>query len=368
MIDDIFSDVNVLNALKNVSFEESSESSGSFLVSNNDVVKTHSLSDDLEILPLDIAMEKYNWLKNKLFSLVSKDKDEYVKEAAREKKKLGYFILVKEEAKVELPIQTCYLINSSDFTQKTHNIIICQKNSELHLISGCTSNAHISSGKHIGISEYFLDEGSLLTTTMIHSWGKDVQVYPRSSAYIGKNAKFISNYIALSEVKKIQMNPTAYIQENALAEFYSVVYAPEGSNLDLGSEAYLEGKGSVANIVSRSVSNGGKVTVRGKITGNVSGAKGYMSCNGLLLSPKGSIHAIPELEAKDPELDLSHEASVGMISDETLSYLMASGIDEDEARQLVIEGFLDLKIPGISKHIQNKIDNMIEKCKSSSSI
>lgn len=365
---DLLSDKNALDALENVSFEQNRDNRGSFLVSDNDVVTSTSLSNDLEILPIDIALEKYDWLGEKLFSLVNRNKDEYVAQVARSKKKLGYFILVKQGAKIELPIQTCYLINSSGFTQKTHNIVICQKDSELHLISGCTANAHISNGTHMGVTEYFLDEGALLTTTMIHSWGKEVEVYPRSSAYVGKSAKFISNYIALSDVKKIQMNPVAYLQEKALAEFYSVVYAPKGSNLDLGSEAYLEGKGAVSNILSRSVSNGGKITARGKITGNVAGAKGYMSCNGLLLDKKGSIHAVPELEANDPCLDLSHEASVGMISEETLSYLMASGISREDARQLVIEGFLDLKVPGLSKQLQKRIDEMIEKCRDSSSI
>lgn len=361
-------DSEMLKALKNVGFGQSKEISGSFLSSNDELVHSRSLSDDLEILPLPVALEKYAWLREKLFSLVPKDKDEYVKKVSQSKNKLGYFILVKEGKKVSLPIQTCYLISNSDFTQTTHNIVICEKNSELHLISGCTANAHIKNGMHLGVSEYFLDEGAFLSSTMIHSWGDEVEVYPRSSAKIGKDAKFISNYIALCRVKKVQMNPTAYIEEGGLGEFYSVVYAPKGSTLDLGSEAYLEGVGATANIVSRSVSNGGNITVRGKITGNAPGAKGSMSCNGLILCDDAQIHAIPELVANYSNLELSHEASVGMISQETLSYLMASGISEDDARKLVIEGFLDLKIPGLPEYLQRQIDEMVLQCQSSDAI
>jgi Fe-S cluster assembly scaffold protein SufB len=355
-------------ALKNVGFGQSKDVGGSFLASNGSIVNSGSLSDDLEIIPISIALEKYKWLEEKLFSLVPKDKDEYVKRVAENNNRLGYFIRVKENKNVSLPIETCYLINNSDYVQTTHNIVICEKNSHLHLISGCTANAHIKKGVHLGVTEYFLDEGSLLTTTMIHSWGDEVEVYPRSSAKIGKNAKFISNYIALSRVKKIQMNPSAYIAEGGLGEFYSVVYAPKGSVLDLGSEAFLEGEGAVSNIVSRSVSNGGNITVRGKITGEVSGAKGSMSCNGLMLEKNAQIHAIPELVANDPYLELSHEASVGMISEETLAYLMASGISEDEARNLVIEGFLDLRVPGLPDYIQDKIDDMVKQSQSSTAI
>jgi len=355
-------------ALKNVGFGQSKEISGSFLASNSRVVESRSLSDDIEILPLNLALEKYEWLEEKLFSLVPKDKDEYVKKVSQSQEKLGYFIRVKEGKNISLPIQTCYFINNSDFTQMTHNIVMCEKNSKLHLISGCTANAHIKNGTHLGVTEYFLDEGSILTSTMIHSWGSEVEVYPRSSAKIGEDAKFISNYIALTKVKKIQMNPSAYIDKGGLGEFYSVVYAPKGSTFDLGSEAFLNGEGAVANIVSRSVSNGGDIIVRGKITGNVAGAKGSMSCNGLMLSSDSQIHAIPELVANDANLELSHEASVGMISQEVLFYLMASGISEDDARNLVIEGFLDLKIPGLPDYIQKKIDEMIQQCQDSRTI
>lgn len=361
-------DSTMLDALRNVGLADEKGIGGSFLASNTSVVKSTNLSDDLEILPINIALEKYEWLREKLFSLVPKDKDEYVKQVYENQNKLGYFVRVKEGKNIVLPVQTCYLINNSDFTQMTHNIVICEKNSQLHMLSGCTANAHIKNGKHLGVTEYFLDEGSLLTTTMIHSWGSEVEVYPRSAAKIGKNAKFVSNYIAMSKVKKIQMNPTAYIDQGGLGEFYSVVYAPKGSTLDLGSEAVLQGSGAVANIVSRSVADGGDIIIRGKITGDTAGAKGSMSCNGLMLDNKSQIHAIPELVANDPNLELSHEASVGMISEEILAYLMASGISEEDARSLVVEGFLDLKIPGLPDYLQYKIDDMVKQTQNSATM
>ena len=87
-----------------------------------------------------------------------------------------------------------------------------------------------------------------------------------------------------------------------------------------------------------------------------------------MLSTNSHIHAIPELVANDPNLELSHEASVGMISQETLAYLMASGISENDARNLVIEGVLDLKIPGLPAYLQDRIDKMIKQSQSSTEI
>lgn len=349
--------------LKKVAYDDKEERSASFLAKDWDILDVHSAVEGLEILPIETALQKYEWLQDLFFTLVEKDKDNYVKEVASSDVLLGYFIRIKTGVKISLPVYTCYMINSDKFTQCTHNIVIAEEDSELHLINGCTANAHIASGRHLGVTEYFVKDGATLTSTMIHSWGKEVEVYPRSAAHIGRNAKFISNYVAMSSVKKLQMNPLAIIEESGLGEFYSVIYAPENSLFDIGSTVILNGDEASCEVVSRVVSNGGEVTTRGKITGKEPGGRGAMACNGLLLNKKGYIHAIPELVGEDPHLELSHEASVGMISKDELAYLMASGIEEEKAKSLIIEGFLDLKIPSLPEYLQQQINAIIKETK-----
>ena len=349
--------------LKKVAFDETVERSASFLAKDWDILDVHSATEGLEMLPIETALQKYEWLKELFFTLVDKEKDTYVKQVASSDVLLGYFIRIKAGIKITLPVNTCYVINSDKFTQCTHNIIIAEEDSELHLISGCTANAHIVSGQHLGVTEYFIKDGATVTSTMIHSWGKEVEVYPRSAAHVGKNAKFISNYVALGAVKNLQMDPLAVIEEGGLGEFYSVVYAPENSRFDIGSTVVLNGDDASSQIVSRVVSNGGDVTTRGRIIGKHPNGRGTMACNGLLLSEKGYIHAIPELLGEDPHLELSHEASVGMISKDELAYLMASGIEEEKAKSLIIEGFLDLKIPSLPEELQRQINAVIKETK-----
>ncbi|GIT97524.1 SufD family Fe-S cluster assembly protein [Sulfurovum sp. TSL1] len=351
------------STLKKVAFDEDVERSASFLAKDWDILDTHSAAEGLEILPIEKALEKYAWLKELFFTLVDKDKDDYVKQVASSDVLLGYFIRIKAGVKITLPVHTCYMINTEKFTQCTHNIVIAEENSELHLINGCAANVHIVSGQHLGVTEYFIKDGATVTSTMIHSWGKEVEVYPRSAAHVGKHAKFISNYVALGSVKKLQMDPLAVLEDSALGEFYSVIYAPENSEFDIGSTVVLNGDNASSEIISRVVSNGGKVITRGKIIGKHPNGRGSMSCNGLLLSKKGFIHAIPELLGEDPHLELSHEASVGMISKDELAYLMASGIEEEKAKSLIIEGFLDLKIPSLPDALQEQINAVIKETK-----
>lgn len=324
-----------------------------------EVLDAHSATEALEVLPIEVALEKYAWLRELSYSLVPRDA---FGEPDTEEM-LGYFIRVRAGEKVTLPVQTCYLINRPDFTQRTHNIVIAEKDSELHLLSGCATNVHIVSGRHLGVTEYFVKENALVTSTMIHSWGDGVEVYPKSAAHVGRNAKFVSNYVALSSVKTLRMDPVAIIEADGLGEFYSVIFAGEHAFFDIGSTVILRGEGASAQIKSRAVSDGGEVITRGKIVGKKAHAAGSMACNGLLLSENGFIHAIPELLGENPNVELSHEASVGMISKEELSYLMASGIEEERARSLIIEGFLDLHIPLLPKYLQRQINGIVKQLK-----
>jgi len=138
--------------------------------------------------------------------------------------------------------------------------------------------------------------------------------------------------------------------------------------LDVGGELILRGKGARGEILSRTVATDSEVIARGLIVGEEQGTAGHMECNGILLDGRASIHAIPELKAAHPDTELSHEAAVGKIAGEQLNYLMARGLPEEEARSLIIRGFLDVKIKGLPASLQQVIDIMIAQAMAKESI
>ena len=118
-------------------------------------------------------------------------------------------------------------------------------------------------------------------------------------------------------------------------------------------------KGSSAEIISRTISKGGKVIARGHIVAEAPEVKGHLECRGLILN-EGAIHAILELEAKHPNVDLSHEAAIGKIAEEEIFYLMSRGMTQDEATATIIRGFMEIDIKGIPQALKREIDKAIE--------
>ncbi|MEM4575052.1 MAG: SufD family Fe-S cluster assembly protein [Archaeoglobaceae archaeon] len=347
-----------LERLKQIGIElDPSKRSGTFLQRDQEVNKFAAFHEGIEVMSIREAMRKYEWIKDYFWRALKKDQDEFTKEVDSEDFN-GYFIRALPNAKVEIPVEACLYLHRIK-KQKVHNIIIAEENSELNIITGCTSHP-TAIGMHIGVSEFFIKKNAKLTFTMIHSWHNQIEVRPRSAAIVEENGTFVSNYILLSPVKLVQAYPTAYVHKNAKTIFSSIIVALEGSNIDLGSRAILKEQGASAEIVSRTISKGGKVIARGQIIGEAEGVKGHLECRGLILSDKGEITAIPELIAKHPNLELSHEAAIGKIAEEEIFYLMSRGMSRDEAVSAIVRGFMEVEIKELPEILKRTIDKAIE--------
>ncbi|MFH1083841.1 MAG: SufD family Fe-S cluster assembly protein, partial [Pseudomonadota bacterium] len=59
-------------------------------------------------------------------------------------------------------------------------------------------------------------------------------------------------------------------------------------------------------------------------------------------------------------VEMSHEAAVGKIAQEEISYLMSRGLDEEEATSTIVRGFLNVDIPGLPDQLKAEIDRAID--------
>ena len=333
---------------------------GTFVQVDQSVVHRSILGEGVELMGTVEALQKYDWLERFLWQAVRPDADEFTAHVKSHHFN-GYFIRALPGSRLIYPVQACLYLSQARLAQSVHNIIIAEEGSELHIITGCATASEQLSGLHLGISEFYIKRGARLTFTMIHSWAPEVEVRPRTGIMVEKEGVFLSNYVCLRPVRSVQMYPAARcVGENAVVRFNSVVLAPPGSYLDLGSKVMLEAKGSRAEIISRAVTTGGTVIARGYIEGKTLEVKGHLECRGLILSGEGVIHAIPELRGDLPGVDLSHEAAVGKIAEEEVEYLMARGISRDEAVAMIVRGFLRVDIEGLPPQLAAELQRAVK--------
>ncbi|MCD4763423.1 MAG: SufD family Fe-S cluster assembly protein [Desulfobacterales bacterium] len=331
---------------------------GTFIQKDKSVIHCKTKLDGVEVMSISKAREKHEWLADYMWKSISPDTDKFTAQA-KENPHEGYYIRSLPGVKTEHPIQSCLYIAKNKFSQNVHNVVIAEEGSELHIITGCATAPHLVSGLHIGVSEFYVKKGAKLIFTMIHDWGEEINVRPRTVINVDEGGLIISNYISLKPVGSLQMFPTTYLNgKGAVARFNSILVASKGSFLDVGSKIVLNAPDSRAEIISRAITTGGTIIARGNLIGKVAGIKAHLECKGLIIND-GLMHAIPELQGYVPNVEMSHEASVGKIDQHEIEYLMARGLDEDEAVSTIVRGFLNVDIEGLPENLKNKLDKII---------
>ena len=327
--------------------------SGSLLVLDNAVSHSSLKDKNVELMSTRKALQKYEWLKEYSWKLVAVDTDKYTAKTYLEDAD-GYFIRVPPGKKSSMPVQTCLLLGSDRAFQTVHNIVIVEEGASLDIITGCTAKKEVEEGLHLGISEMYVKKGATLNFTMIHNWAEQIGVRPRTVIHVEEGGTYVSNYVCLKPVRSVQTYPTVKLEgEGAVTRLNTIAIAHSGSELDLGSRAVFNAPGTKAELISRTITIGGKIVARGEMIGNAKGAKGHLECKGLVLTDKGSQLAIPILEANVDDVELTHEAAVGKIAKDQVEYLMARGLNEDEAVGMIVRGFLDVGIRGIPEELKN---------------
>ena len=132
--------------------------------------------------------------------------------------------------------------------------------------------------------------------------------------------------------------------EGARGEILSVAFAGEGQHQDAGAKVIHAAKNTSSRITSKSISKAaGRSSYRGlvKVYPEAEGSKVSVECDALLLDEASRSDTYPTMEIDSDNVRIEHEARVSKVAEEQLFYLMSRGLTEDEARLLIINGFIE---------------------------
>jgi len=279
--------------------------------------------EGVTILTSPEAWEKYNWTR-KYFS---------------QKPKEGYFIWLKNQ--VNFPLFACVSIAHKNVSQELQNLLIIEKNLKISLQGTCNALKKNLSGVHKAQGKIILKEGSSLKYCHIHSWGEKDIVEPNYEFILGENSKLAYTYKTLSTPQKLRISNLFNLSAKARCNINIVANCIK-TKTEIKDVLILKGKGASGMINLRLVGGkDSKVLARSQIVAD-SESKGHLDCQGLLTDKKSEVSLIPELVCKHKLAQITHEASIGRISQEQLNYLRMRGLTEKEATNLIINGFLEI--------------------------
>ena len=274
----------------------------------------------------------------------------------------GSFVYVPKGVHVEMPLQSYFRLNAPGAGQFEHTLIIVEEGASCHFIEGCSAPRYNVANLHAGAVELFVKKGATLRYSTIENWSKNMYNMNTKRCVVGKNGTI--NWVTGSFGSHTScLYPMSILNgEGAHCEFTGVTFAGKGQYLDTGSKVIHNAPNTTSNINSKSISKDGGVCIyRGSVVigEKAEGAKSNVSCESLMLDEQSQSDTIPAIVIKNDNVDLGHEAKIGRISDEAIFYLMSRGLSEDEARAMLVRGFVEPVSKALPLEYAVEMNNLI---------
>ncbi|MGB8366899.1 MAG: Fe-S cluster assembly protein SufB [Candidatus Babeliales bacterium] len=274
----------------------------------------------------------------------------------------GSFVYIPKGVYVDLPLQAYFRINVSSMGQFERTLIIAEEGSFIHYVEGCSAPVYRQNSLHSAVVELIALPNSHIRYTTIQNWSHNVYNLVTKRALAQKNATV--EWVDGNFGSKVTMKyPSIILKEpKAKGLIISIAVAGKGQHQDAGGKIIHLAPDTTSNILSKSISkDGGRSSYRGllKVIKGATGVKSKIQCDALLFDDLSRSDTYPTVEVREQQVDIGHEASVSKINEEQLFYLQSRGLNEQTARALIVNGFIDAFVKELPMEYAVEINRLI---------
>ena len=243
--------------------------------------------------------------------------------------------------------ETVYIpscVSKGGINDIVYNDFYVGENCDITIKSGCGVHTDDDSlAQHNGIHRFFVGENSKVHYEEKHA-GTGVgigtrSINPVSEIHLDKNSYMEISATQISGIDKAFRKTTATVDEGAKLVVHERLFTEAEQVTKTNFKVELNGDGSSADIVSRSVARDKSYqTMDSVIIGNAA-CTGHSECDSII-GEDAIVDASPRLFARNPDASLIHEAAIGKIAGEQILKLRTLGLSEEEAENEIVQGFL----------------------------
>ncbi len=246
-------------------------------------------------------------------------------------------------------------------SRAAHTAIEAKPFSRATVILHNTGDARLSENVEI-----ILGDSANLTVITLQEWDSEAVHLANHFATIGRDARLKHVVVSLGGAI-VRVNPSVHlIGQGSDTELLGLYFADAGQHLEQqvfvnhdapNSRSRVTYKGALQGTGARTVWIGDVL-----IRQSASGTDSYEQNRNLVLTDGTRADSIPNLEIETGDiLGAGHASATGRFDDEQLFYLQSRGLSEDDARRLVVRGFLNeivqqLGSPALEERLQAAIE------------
>ena len=262
----------------------------------------------------------------------------------------GSFVYVPKGVRCPMELSTYFRINAAKTGQFERTLIIADEGASVSYLEGCTAPMRDENQLHAAVVELIAQADANIKYSTVQNWypgdengrGGIYNFVTKRGECRGANSRISWTQVETGSAITWKYPSCVLKGDNSVGEFYSVAVANNYQQADTGTKMIHIGRNTKSTIVSKGISAGhGQNTYRGlvKVLPSAEGARNYAQCDSLLMGDQCGAHTFPYMEIRHPSAVVEHEATTSKIGDDQLFYCRSRGISEEDAVNMIVNGF-----------------------------
>ena len=261
----------------------------------------------------------------------------------RKEDKQGIDVYISSEAKgeqVHIPV----VISKSGMMDIVYNDFYIEEGADVVIVAGCgIHNSGCNETRHDGIHAFHVGKNAKVVYEEKHygegeGTGENI-LNPVTQIYLEEGAMFTLDTVQIRGVDSTERKTDVDMGPGSRLVVMEKLMTHGSQSAVSNMEVRMNGGGSSAQIVSRSVAKGtSRQIFHPNAVGNAL-CKAHIQCDSIIMD-EAQVCSIPEIDARNVDAQIVHEAAIGRINTEQLLKLRSCGLTEEEAEAVIIENFL----------------------------
>ncbi len=241
---------------------------------------------------------------------------------------------------VHIPV----IITETGVQEMVYNDFYVGENSDVLIVAGCgIHNSGDKTSKHDGLHRFFIGKNAHLRYVEKHygegeGTGERI-MNPSTEVTIEENAVCEMEMVQIKGVNSSKRKTEARLGKNAKLTVTERLMTHGKQFVQSDMDIYLDGEGSSAQIISRSVGKDDSKQVFNPVAIGNNACRAHIQCDSIIMD-NANIRSIPEIAANHRDAQIVHEAAIGRINGDQILKLQTLGLTPEKAEKVIIDGFL----------------------------
>jgi len=252
-------------------------------------------------------------------------------------------VYIEPGTKLEEPVTLCFGAADNTDLQTTEGEIIVGEGADVKFqVYGAMAEG--IKLKHVAKTKVIVEKNARFEFIDVHYNGENtlIELDTETDAYVGENAYFKSVFKQIKgRAGKVRVNLKARVDKKGIVVFETKMIGKKDDEIRVEDIIYLNGEESRGISKSRIIAvDQTKAEFIGETYGNAPKCRGHIDCSEIIRGKDVVVKAIPIVVVNDETAKVTHEAAIGSIDKKQLETLMAKGLNEDEAVDVIVQGIL----------------------------